>query len=429
MNSIIAKIRLALTDAVLMRRIGFMLLLIGAFRVLSVIPIPGVNEAALASLLAQAGVGQFLGIVNVLSGGGLSQLSIVMLGIGPYITASIIMQLLTIMSPRLKAMYQGEDGQGSRQKYIQYGRMITVPIAIVQGFSFLSLLQNQGVLGGEGYGLTEKLIGTLIITAGALVVMWIGELISEFGIGNGSSMIVATGIVAGLPKFVAQNYLSFTQDQLPIYIAFAVAAFIAILAVVFINEAERPIPVTYAKQVRGNRVYGGISTYLPIRLIQAGVMPIIFALSIIAFPQILVNLLTFTNNTRVISFGQEVITFLNMPWIYGLTTFVLVFLFTYFFSAVTFDPHQISENLQKRGAFIPGVRPGQSTAEHLGHTTIRLNLFGAIFLGLIAVLPVVVSSLTQVQTLALGGTSLLIIVSVILDTLKKINAQLTAKEY
>lgn len=429
MNSIIAKIRLALTDAVLMRRIGFTLLLIAIFRALSVIPIPDVNQAALASLLAQAGVGQFLGIVNVLSGGGLSQLSIVMLGIGPYITASIIMQVLTFVSPKLKAMYQGEDGQGSRRKYIQYGRMITVPIAIIQGFSFLSLLQNQGVLGADGYGLMEKIIGTLIITAGAMVVMWIGELISEFGIGNGSSMIVATGIVAGLPQFLAQNYLSFSQDQLPIYIAFAVAAFIAILAVVFINEAERPIPVTYAKQVRGNRVYGGISTYLPIRLTQAGVMPIIFAMAIIAFPQILVNLLTFTDNVRVIAFGQEVITFLNTPWIYGITTFILVFLFTYFFTAVTFDPYQISENLQKRGAFIPGVRPGQSTAEHLGHTITRLNLFGAVFLGTIAVLPILVSSLTQVQTLALGGTSLLIIVSVILDTLKKINAQLTAKEY
>jgi preprotein translocase subunit SecY len=259
--------------------------------------------------------------------------------------------------------------------------------------------------------------------------MWIGELISEFGIGNGVSLIIFAGIVASLPNTVTQLVASYDVSNIPLYLMALIIGLVVIAGVVFITEAERSVPVTYAKQVRGNKVYGGASTYLPLRLNQAGVIPIIFALSILLFPQIISNFLSHVSNVTVANYAAAFTTFFNNPWVYGSFYFILVVAFTYFYTAVTFDPKQISENLQRSGAFIPGVRPGDHTRDHLANIVTRITLVGAIFLGTVAVLPLIMQAFTSNQSLAIGGTALLIVVSVVLDLLKKIDAQVSMREY
>jgi preprotein translocase subunit SecY len=423
MKTVIEKITLALKDSAIRKRILFVALSLVLFRFLAAIPIPGIDEARLAAFF---GGNQFFGLLNIFSGGGLSNLSIVMLGVGPYITASIIMQLLTMMSSKLKAMYQ-EDGEAGRAKFAQYSRILTVPLAIIQGFGFLLLLERQGIL--THLGAFDFITNLGMIVAGSVLLMWIGELMTEFGIGNGVSMIIFSGIVAGLPRAVSQLSLTFNPAQIPLYIGVLVATILVIMAVVTITEAERPIPVTYAKRVRGMRVYGGISTYLPLRVNQAGVIPIIFALSILLFPQMIFNFLSGVDNATLAAVSKFVLGALANGWIYAIAYFLLVFIFTYFYTAVTFDPDTISENLQKSGAFIPGVRPGESTSEYLAKILTRLTLVGALFLGAIAVLPLAVTALTGIASLAIGGTSLLIAVSVVIDLIKKIEAQASMREY
>jgi len=424
MLSIIAqKITLIFRDESLRKRILFVLGALILFRILAAIPIPGVDTAALASFFAN---NQFLGLLNIFSGGGLANLSVVMLGVGPYITASIIMQLLTIMSPRLKAMYQ-EEGDAGKKKFTQFSRMLTVPLALLQAFGFLILLQRQGIVPDlEMFGLVTNV---LIVATGSILLMWIGELITEFGIGNGVSLIIFGGIVAGLPTTVSQLIFTFEVSQIPLYLGFLVAALLVIAAVVVITEAERPIPITYARRVRGMKVYGGISTYLPIRLNQAGVIPIIFALSILFFPQMILNFLVNVNNVVVTAISNVFLNILANGYIYAGLYFILVFLFTYFYTAVTFDPNTIATNLQKSGAFIPGVRPGRNTSEYIGKILTRLTLVGATFLGLIAVLPLGMQAVTGITAFAIGGTALLIAVSVVLDLVRKIDAQLSIREY
>jgi preprotein translocase subunit SecY len=423
MNSFLDKTRLIISDKTLRTRILFALGALAVFRLLATIPVPGIDTSRLASFFTG---NQFLGLLNLFSGGGFSSLSILMLGVGPYITASIIMQLLTVIFPSLKALYQ-EEGDAGRKKFAQYSRMLTVPLALVQGFAFLTLLTRQGVISQ----LTPFQMGTnlLIVTAGSVLIMWIGELITEFGVGNGTSLIIFAGIVARLPQAISQLYYSFDPAQIPLYIAFAVAAVAIIFGVVVITEAERPIPITYAKRVRGAKVYGGISTYLPLRVNQAGVIPIIFALSLLLFPQMIFSFLANVSNTMVKTVSTFVLGVLANQWFYASAYFVLVFLFTYFYTAVTFDPDQISENLQKSGAFIPGVRPGQHTSEYIAKILTRLTMIGALFLGVIAVLPLIMRGLTGIQSLAIGGTGLLIVVSVVIDLIKKIDAQVSAREY
>jgi preprotein translocase subunit SecY len=388
------------------------------------VPIPGINTFELSRFLSN---NQLFGLINVFSGGGLSNLSIVMLGVGPYITASIIMQLSTFVSDRLKRLYQ-EEGDAGRKKFSQYSRILSIPLAVLQAIPFLILLQKQGVI-GEMSTFTLA-INVIVITAGSVLLMWLGELITEFGIGNGVSLIIFSGIVASIPSTLAQTLYSLDQSQIPMYLAFLALALFTIYAVVFITEAERPIPVTYAKRMRGNKVYGGVSTYLPLRLNQAGVIPIIFALSLLLFPQMILNFITTSvSNPTVATVSEKILALLANNWVYAGLYFVLVFLFTYFYTAVTFDPKQISENLQKNGAFIPGVRPGVSTAEHIGKVVTRITLVGALFLGLIAVLPLIIRALSGIQSLAIGGTALLIVVSVVIDLVKKIDAQIAMREY
>ena len=423
MNNFFTKLKSIFEDKGLRNRIFFTCAALAVFRLLSIIPIPGIDVARLQAFFAN---NQFLGLLNIFSGGGLSNLSIVMLGVGPYITGSIIMQLLTMMSPRLKAMYQ-EEGEAGRARFAKYSRWITIPLALMQSFGFLILLQRQSVV--LPLASFELIRNILIISAGSMLLVWIGELITEYGIGNGVSLIIFAGIVARIPTTISQLAFTFEPAQIPLYVAIIVATIAIVFAVVLITEAERPIPITYAKRVRGMKVYGGVSTYLPLRINQAGVIPIVFALSILLFPQMILSFLSHVSNAVVSSAANVGLALLANQWIYAISYFLLVFLFTYFYTAVTFDPEQISTNLQKNGAFIPGVRPGKSTAEYIYKVLTRLTLVGAIFLGIIAVLPLAVRAITGITSLAIGGTALLIAVSVVLDLMKKVDAQVSMREY
>ena len=423
MEKVFNKIRVILTDRALRNRVLFVLGALVFYRLLSVIPVPGIDTLKLNAFLSN---NQFLGVLSSFSGGALSNLSIIMLGVGPYITSSIVMQLLTIMSPRLKALYQ-ENGEIGRKKFSKITRLLTVPFAVIQGLSLIIVLQKQGIIISSSIFTTA--VGVLVVVAGSLLTMWIGELISEFGIGNGVSMLIFAGIVANLPTTVSQFIFTFNSAQLPLYILFFAVGLLIVAAVVVVTEAERPIPVTYAKQVRGNSVSGGTQTYLPLRLNQAGVIPIIFALSILMFPQLAGTALASSSNQILQSVSVGLLWFVNNVWLYSLVYFIFVFLFTYFYTAVTFDPDQITENLQKNGAFIPGIRPGPATREYITKILSRMTLIGAVFLGLIAVLPLIMKAITGISSFAIGGTALLIVVSVVLDLLKKFDAQLSMREY
>lgn len=406
-----------------MRRILFVVFALAVFRLGAAVPIPGVNVAALQSFFSG---NQFFGLLNIFSGGGLANLSIFMLGVGPYITSSIILQLLTIMFPVLKEMWH-EEGEMGRRKFAQYSRLLTVPLAAIQGFGFLVLLENQGVI--VHLTALDRIVNVLTVVGGSLFLMWLGELIAEYGIGNGVSLIIFAGILARIPTVIGQLAANFEVAQLPIYLAFLVAALAIIAGIVVITEAERPIAVTYAKQVRGNKVYGGASTYLPIRFNQAGVMPIIFALSILLFPQLIANFLTRFSNSIIQTVSGAVLAVLNNAWAYAALYFIFVFLFTYFYSALTFDPESVATNLQKGGAFIPGIRPGRPTAEYVARVLYRLTFIGALFLGVVAMLPLIMKAVTGIASLAIGGTAILIVVSVALDFMKQIDAQLSMREY
>jgi preprotein translocase subunit SecY len=392
-------------------------------RALAVIPIPGIDAIKLQSLFTGS---QFLSLLNVFSGGGLSTLSIVMLGVGPYITASIIMQLMTMMIPKLKAMNQ-EEGDAGRRRFAQYSRLLTVPLAFIQGFSFIVLFERQGVL--PHLTASMLILDLFVVVAGSMLLVWIGELISEFGAGNGVSLIIFAGIVSRLPATMGQLAFTYDPANLPIYAVSLVLILAIIFGVVIVNEAERPIPITYAKQARGGVVTGGMSSYLPLRVNQAGVIPIIFALSILLFPQMILQFLATASISAVASVSAALLAILANQWFYAGAYFVLVFLFTYFYTAVTFDPEQVSTNLQKSGAFVPGIRPGQATTDYISRVLTRLTLVGALFLGFIAVLPLILRSLTGIESLAIGGTALLIVVSVVIDLVKKIDAQVSVQEY
>lgn len=423
MQNFFRKIKLIWKDNVLRKKVLFVFIAFMIFRLFASIPIPGIDAVALNQFLSN---NQFFGILNIFAGGGLSNLSIVMLGVGPYITASIIMQLLTMMVPKLKKLYQ-EEGEAGKKKFTQYSRLLTVPLAGVQAFSLLAILENQGILGE----LTsfDRIVNIIMVVGGAVFIMWLGELMSEFGVGNGVSLLIFAGIIAVLPTQVSQLIFTFDVSLLPMYIGFLVVAVLIIAGIVFVTEAERPIPVTYAKRVRGSKMYGGGSTYLPLRVNQAGVMPIIFALSILLFPPMIGNVLASSTNSIVLKISDALTSFSQTSVLYGVLYFILVFLFTYFYTAVTFDPESLSTNLQKNGAFIPGIRPGSSTSNYIAKVLGRITLVGGLFLGFVAVLPIIMQAITGITTLALGGTALLVVVSVGLDFIKKIDAHVSMKEY
>lgn len=423
LNSFIHKLKLAVGDPEIRRRILFLAGALAIFRLLASIPIPGVDKTALAAFFAN---NQFFGLLNIFSGGGLSQLSIVMLGVGPYITASIIMQLGTIIFPQVKQAYF-EEGEAGRTKFIEWSRLLTIPIAILQAVGFLFLLESQGVI--THLGSLALVANIALVAAGSLLLTWIGELVTEFGIGNGVSLIILAGILSRVPSSISQTIFAASAANIPSYLAFLVLALAMIYAVVVVSDAERSIPIAYARAVRGAALSQGAATYLPIRLLQAGVIPIIFALSLLLLPQMALSMLSAAHVSFAATGALWYTAFLSNPWKYGTAYFVLVVLFTYFYTAVTFEPHRVAEDLQKTGAFVPGVRPGRETEEYIGNVVNRVTLPGATFLGLLAVAPSIIQGLTGVTTLVLGGTALLIAVQVALDLAQKIDAQVSLREY
>ena len=418
------KIKIIFRDKDLRKKILFVLLILFLFRVGANITIPGVDLEKLSKFMSSG----FFGFLSIISGSGLSNLSIMMLGVAPYITATIIMQLLTMMFPKLKEMYH-EEGEAGKQKFNQYSRLLTVPLAALQAFGLLSMLASNGVL--VNLTLFDKIVNIIIVVAGSVLLMWLGELISEYGIGNGVSLIIFAGIVSSIPSVVYRLFtLQFDPSQIPILIGVLIAIVFIVAGVVVVTEAERPIPISYAKRIRGTRMYGGSSTYLPLRINQAGVIPIIFALSILLFPQMIMNFLEgFQDNNIVDTISGILQSFINNIYLYGTFYFILVFLFTYFYTAVTFDPDAIATNLQKSGAFIPGIRPGRSTSEYISKILNKITFFGAMFLGVIAVLPFIMQGITQNPAFAIGGTALLIVVSVVLELVKQTESQIVMREY
>jgi len=369
---------------------------------------------------------QFLGMLNVFSGGSMDNFSIVMMGIAPYITSSIIFQLLGMIIPKLEEMQKEESG---RQKINTWTRLGTVPLAMVQAYGMINLLNRSGsgILSSNSYFDLFTIIMT--ITAGTIFLMWIGELISEKKIGNGISLLIFAGIIAGLPTALQRIIFSFDQSQLFILLGFVFITLVTIIGIVVINEGQRNIPVQYARQIRGSRAFGGTSTHLPLRVNTAGVIPIIFAISIIVFPTMIAQFFVSSKYAIMANASRWIIGVFENQLFYGIFYFILVVGFTYFYTEIVFKPDQIAENLQKQGGFIPGIRPGKHTSDYLQGISRRILLTGSLFLGLIAVLPLIMKYFTGMQTLAIGGTSMLIVVSVVIETVKQIESQITMREY
>lgn len=407
----------------LRNKVVFVAALLVVYRLLAAVPIPDVDATRLQEYF---GANQFLGFLNFFSGGGLANLSVMMLGVGPYITATIIMQLMTIIFPKFKEWYY-EEGERGRAKFNQYSRILTVPLAIVQAYGFLTLLISQGVIDRPDF--FDMARNVLVITAGSMIALWLGELISEKKIGNGISLIILAGIVAGIPGAVGLALASYTPTMLPTYIGFLIIAVLVVGGVVYLNEGERKIPVAYAKRVRGMKMYGGAQSYLPLKVNQAGMIPLIFAISVLLFPQFIAQAASIVSPDLAVRLNDFVTRFLNNQLFYGIFYFSLVFIFTYFYTAITFNPEEVAKNLQRGGGFIPGVRPGEATSKFFSGIVNRITLFGATFLGLIAVLPLIIQQLTGVQILTISGTALLIVVAVALDMMRQINSQLTIREY
>ena len=393
-------------------------------RVLAHVPLPGVNLAQLQAFFQQ---NQVFGLLNMFSGGTMSNFSIILMGVGPFITASIIFQLLGMIVPALEELQK--EGESGRQKINQWTRLATVPLAIIQAFAMLTLLKSQGII--PAWTVFNLIVMLISVTAGTLLLMWIGEIISEKGIGNGMSMIIGLGILSGLPAQIRNTTLllqSGDTSKIIGAIIFVVIVALTIAAVIFIQEGQRNIPVTYARKMR----YGAntaMNSYLPIRVNIAGVIPIIFGMSILIVPGVVAKYLASAKTGWIVNAANFVSNSLNNHLIYGSIYFVLVLFFTYFYTSVVFKPSQISENLQKQGGFIPGIRPGSETITYLGKIINRITLSGAVFLGVIAVLPFIVQAITNIDTLVLGGTGVLIVVSVVIETARQINSQYLMHTY
>ncbi len=397
--------------------------LLVAYRILAAIPIPGVDALRLQNYFGQ---NQLFGFLNFFSGGGLSNLSVVMLGVGPYITATIIMQLLTIIFPKLKEMYY-EDGAQGQAKFNQYSRVIAVPLALVQAYGFLILLVSQGVIDKpDPFSMVRNIV---VIACGSMLALWLGELITEQKVGNGISLIILAGIVAGLPSSIGKALATYSASMLPTYVIFVIIAVLLVTGIVYLNEGERKIPVAYARRVRGNKMYGGASSYLPLKVNQAGMIPLIFAISVLLMPQFLAFIVSVFNSNWGLKINTFAAAFVaNQLW-YGIFYFLLVFAFTYFYTAITFNPSEVAKNLQRSGGFVPGIRPGESTETFFSGIVNRITFWGASFLGFIAILPILVEKATGVAVLTVSGTALLIVVAVALETMRQIDSQLTVREY
>lgn len=396
-------------------------------RVLANIPIPSIDTTGIRTALEQS---DFLGLLNIFAGGGLSNLSLAMIGLGPYITSTIIIQLLTVIIPSW-AEKQKEEGEQGRAQLQKYGRYLTVPLAILQGFGTIRILQSQSQGLFTALSPFQWFLTLLAITAGSMLVMWIGEIITEYGLGNGVSLVIFAGIVAQLPQGLQALVSLYDPSRLGQFAGFLALGLAVIAGVIFVTEAQRNIPVSYARRVRGDAVSGGVNTTLPLRLNAAGVIPIIFAVSMLLFPALIAQFFTSARTPWLAEVARKIVEFSTQSqglW-YGIIYFVLVILFTYLYTAIVFKVDEVAENLQKGGGFVPGIRPGQQTAEFLERVVNRITLPGAVFLGLIAVIPFIFQEITGSQVLTLGGTSLLIVVAVVLETIKQLEAQLTLRDY
>jgi preprotein translocase subunit SecY len=404
-------------------KIFFILAILVLFRLMANIPIPGVDVAQLKSFFDDS---QLLGMLDVFSGGGLRNVSIVMLGVGPYITASIIMQLSTMIFPAMEKMHK-EEGEAGRQKFNMWTRWLTLPLAILQSFSMISLLRSQGIM--VNLSVIDYVLIISTITAGTVFLMWLGELITEKKLGNGVSLLIFAGIVSALPTVINNLILTWNPAEILAYLGLIALSILTIGAIVFITEGQRNIPITFARQMRGSKMAGGGSSNLPLKVNMAGVIPIIFAMSIMLFPSVVANFLANSSIEWLAKAASTVADLLANQWIYGGMYFLLVVAFTYFYTAVTFNPQKVAENLQRQGGFISGIRPGAPTMEYLNFIVNRITLTGALFLGFVAVLPFIVQGITGIQTITVGGTGILIVVSVVMETMKQLEGQLVMRDY
>lgn len=396
----------------------FILFAVTVFRVIAHIPVPGIDASNLAALINQ---NQLLGMLNVFAGGTLTKLSVVALGVAPYITSSIIFQLLGMIFPSVEEMQKEEQG---RRTLNRWTRVVAVPLAALQAYSLLVLLGQQQIFGDAVFTTWQWVVAVATMTTGTIFLMWLGELISEFKMGNGISILIFAGIVASFPSFLANTASTYTSSELIDMLLFAASTLLTVLGVVFVNEAQRNVPIQYA---RGGS--GKVSSVLPLRVNLGGMIPILFASSLLVTPGLLAQFFVNATTPWVSSAAQWVIAFSSNTLAYGVTQFFLVILFTFFYGSIVFRPEQASENLQKQGGFIPGVRPGEHTTQYLQWVMNRILLVGAVFLAVLAVLPSLVQAVTGNPLLAVGGTSVIIVVSVVIDMVKQIEAQLSMRSY
>lgn len=423
MKRLIAAISSLWKEPKLRRKLQITAGLLLLYRILAHIPAAGVDRQALQQLFSGS---QLLGLLDVFSGGTLANFSLIALGLGPYINASIIIQLLTMVFPKLEEL--SKEGEYGREVINQYTRLLTVPIAILQGFAMYILLKNQMVIGDLAPLALVSLILTMV--AGTLLSVWIGELITEYGIGNGVSLLIFAGIVGRLPLTLSQTALTLETINLGNLLIFAVLTVLMVAGVVFMNEASRNITVQYARRIRAGKSMGGQTSHLPLRINQAGVIPIIFAVSLVLLPSMAGQFLQGLPNPQIAYWARTVVTLMTPDgWVYNLVYFALVVAFTYFYTTIVFNPQKIADEMKKNGGFVPGIRPGEATASYLSAVLNRITLAGAVFLGLMAVLPAVMQSAFQIPTLSLGGTGILIVVSVVLETTKSLQSQLLQQNY
>lgn len=393
-------------------------------RLIAHIPVPGIDTSRLQQFFEG---NKFLGMLNLFSGGTMQNFSIAMMGVSPYINASIIMQLLTMIVPKLEAMQK--EGEEGRRKINQYTRYLTVPLAAIQAYGMIIVLTrgNSPVISQLDPWILIMTI--VIITAGTLLMMWLGEMITEAGIGNGISLIITAGIIAGIPN--ATSSILAVADSTKIFMLVIILAILVaqVFAIVVVTEGQRNIPVSYARRVRGTKVFGGVDTHLPIRVNIAGVIPIIFALSIMMFPETIAQFFAQAKTAWIANSALFIQQLFANKLFYGIFYFILVVGFCFFYTTVVFKPKDVAENLQKQGGFVPGLRPGPQTADYIRFIVFRITTFGALFLGVIAVLPVIMQEVTKIQTLIISGTGVLILVSVVVETMKQLRAQIAMRSY
>lgn len=423
MNNVLAVFKNSVKSPEVKKKLLFTAVVFIVFRFFAHIPVSGVDIAQLKVLFSQ---NQFLGLLDIFSGGTLANFSIMALGLNPYINASIILQLLTIVVPKLEQLQK--EGESGRKKINQYTRFLTVPLAVLQAIGMYALLKNQSIISTTAP--ISIIAFVLTMTAGTMLLVWLGELISERGVGNGISLLIFAGIVSRIPIIFGQTTSTLNAQNITNLITFIALGIFVVASIVLINEATRQITVYYAKRVRGNKMYGGQSTHLPLRLNQAGVIPIIFAVSLVLMPSLIGNFLSVSENVTLSSIATTITVWFSPDgMLYNSIYFLLVVGFTYFYTAVIFNPKKIAEEIQKYGGFIPGIRPGSPTAGYLNYILTRITLAGALFLGTIAIFPTIAKYFTNVENMALGGTGILIVVSVVLETIKTIEAQLVMRNY